>query len=187
MSALSVHNLYATDALDQASRDALALISAYLDRAYDTIRTGPLGQEDAQAVVGYLDGIGEDGLNQEVRATAREAAGVVRDAIARARENAWDFGAFRDSLRTISDRIRERARTGDNMAGSALDLSPSEKSWGAKVAEDERLAKADECSFSAFLTGERSLSDAWGCVPAPVKYGFLALLGLAALGAARRR
>lgn len=173
-------------ALDEATRNALSLISSYLSRAYDTIRPGPLGQEDAKLIIGYLDDLAKDVSGREASATAIEAGAAIRQAIAKARENAWDFEAFHEALNVMSLRVYERAKTGINTAGAALDLSTSEALWANKVAEDERRAAADQCSFSAFLTGERTLSDAWKCVPAPVKYGAIALLALTAYNAVRR-
>lgn len=189
--------------LDQETRDGLSLVSSYLTVAYDTLRRGPLGQEDAKAALAALEELAARGdAMREPYGTAREAAGAVRDAIAAAQDTGapsgfWDtvyswanpaayagadwFEAKRAALDTLARRIYARASTGDNYAGAALvdaNVTKNEESWSGAVGQEQRRSEA-ACSILEVFTGEKTLGEYWGCAPLGVKV-FVGVLGAGA-------
>ena len=204
--------------LDQATRDSLSLTASYLTLAHDTlVFNDPASTGDAVLAQAYLDQIAREGPSPEARAAALEASGAVRAAVAAAinseqwyngsvwqaaygwasgtpaYDNAEWFPAKKAALAVLSERIRARVATGDNLAGSHVDnvvTQQGESLWTGAV--DRETARGD-CTILGLFTGERTIAETWACLPLSVKifagvFGAGVLMtGAGALGIGRRR
>lgn len=204
--------------LSDDTRDALSMVASYLTVAYDTLKQGPLGQDDAQQASMYLRQMAQSyGTSDEPGASAQEAAAAIDVAVAAARgpeskgfwqgvydwgagtpayDDATWFNAKREALAVLAERVRERATTGDNMAGSRVDNEVTrrgEAAWtGAVGRENLNDGDGTQCSWLELFTGERTVTQIWPCLPlgAKIFVGVLGagvlLMGVAAVRAVRR-
>lgn len=158
----------------ERARALLQNLAALADMAVSDLRAQDL--ESVEWAIGDAtswDDLAWSGWS-EGRATKNEVAAALRQALAEVKRDApgWFEGwtgtppkqvaAFISAAEAISIRLKNRAASSDFDAPAIVEgddarrLEAAEGDWQAKVEEDERLARGNECSPIRMLTGEVS-------------------------------